>query len=276
MVRGLCLLLIGIMTVAGGALPASARQASPAAIAPSGHPAALEGLPETIWHLADVTLADGTIVTIDDPSLYTIQFLPDGRVAARADCNQVGGDYTVDGDTLTLSALLTTLVGCPEGSLGSDYTAWLDQVISFELSDDVLILILDDGGRLRFMPALVGVTWQWLRFEESTGTVTAPETPSNYSLRFEPDGRVLVRADCNTGRSGYATEGPMIDIEPIALTRMGCGEDSLGSEFVQGVEEASSYTFAGGQLALALPMDAGILHFTARADVETAATPAAG
>jgi heat shock protein HslJ len=266
-----CLLLIGFMVVAGGAMPTSARQATPPAT-----PAEADGLPETLWYLAEVTLADGTVVSIDDPSLYTIQFLPDGQLAARADCNQVAGEYTIDGSTLTFSPLLSTLVGCPEGSLGSDFTAWLDQVLSYELGDDGLVLVLDDGGRLQFVPALVGVTWQWQRFEESTGTVTAPDNPANYTLRFEQDGSLLVRADCNTGRAGYTTDGSMIEIEPIALTRMACGEESLGSEFVRDLEEVSSYAFTGGQLALALPVDVGILLFVGRADGDALATPEAG
>lgn len=271
MMRGLCLLLIGIVSVASGTVPVSARQASPAAT-----PAEAVGLPETVWHLADVTLVDDTVVSIDDPPSYTIQFLSDGRVVARADCNQVSGDYTVGGDALTLSALVTTLLVCSEDSLGSDYTAWLEQVISFELSDDALILIRDDGVRLRFMPALVGVSWQWQRFEASNDTVTAPDNPADYMLRFEPGGRVLVRADCNTGSGRYTADGATITIRDLGLTRQDCGAGSLGNEYVQRLLEVASFTFSSGQLALALPVDAGILLFVARAEADAAATPEAG
>ena len=95
-------------------------------------------------------------------------------------------------------------------------------------------------------------------------------------LQFQPDGRLLVRADCNTGSSSYAVDGMTITIEAIALTRMACGEDSMESEFVQHLNGATSFTFADGQLALVLPMDAGVLLFAARATLDDPGMPVEG
>jgi heat shock protein HslJ len=268
----LCVLLIGAVIAATGVLPAFARQASPEASPGDG-----SGLPETVWYLVEATLADGTVHTPEDPSLYTIQFLPESRVAGRADCNQVAGGYELDGEGgLALTGMLSTLAACPEGSLGSDYTAWLGQVVGYELSEAELVLLLDDGGRLRYVPALGDVTWEWQRFEGGNDEVVIPDRPADYTVRFEPDGGVLVRADCSSGRGRYTVDGSTIDIEAIGLTRMACGENSLGDRYVRDLEEVTSLVFVGGQLVLVLPIDSGVLRFVARASVAGLTTPAAG
>jgi heat shock protein HslJ len=262
--------LIGLLIVVVGAAGAFAMQGTPDAT-----PAGDGPLPPLVWQLTEAALADGTVHVPDDPSRYTIQFLADGQVSARADCNQVGGSYEVDGVGLTLSNLTTTLVGCPEGSLGSEYGSWLESVAGFELTDDALVLSLDDGSTLRFAPALVGVVWEWQQFISSNNAVVAPEEPEQYTLQFQADGSVLVQADCNRGGGSYVTDGPTIAIERIGLTRMACPADSLANEFVTHLEEVSSFVFTEGELSLALPMDGGFLLFTAAAAVAPPTTPVA-
>ena len=44
-------------------------------------------------------------MTIADPSRYTVQFLPEGRLLARLDCNQGRGGYTAAEGVLTLTPL---------------------------------------------------------------------------------------------------------------------------------------------------------------------------
>ncbi|MDQ3692754.1 MAG: META domain-containing protein [Chloroflexota bacterium] len=266
--------LLGVLS---GALMAAA--AVPGGVAapatPEATPAGDGALPPIVWQLTEAALADGTVETPEDPSRYTIQFLPDGSVAARADCNQVGGSYEITGDALTLSGLMMTLVGCPAGSLGTEYVGWLALVTSYEVATDRLILSLADGGTLRFLPAIVGVVWEWQRFLGSNDSAVESGEPENYTLQFEADGRVLARADCNHGRGQYTVEAPAIDIERVGLTRMACPAESLADEFVAYLDEVTSFVIVDGELSLALPTDGGFLIFTARAIVEAPATPAA-
>lgn len=255
-----------------GLVPAAASQSTP------GPTQVAESLlPEVRWELSEAALADGTVHAPDDPELYTIQFLPGGEVIARADCNQVAGAYGLDGDSLGLSGLTTTLAGCPEGSLGADYAAWLDQISGFELTDDALLLDLDDGGELRFTPSLTGVTWEWQRFLGGNNSVVAPQQPDHFTLQFDdgPERIVSVRADCNAGSGGFVQSGPAISIGGLALTDAYCGNGSLDREFLRLLDEVTSFTFLEGRLVLALPVDAGVLIFEARA-IDNAATPVAG
>lgn len=231
-------------------------------------------IPEVRWQLVEAVLTDGTVHVPDDPALYTIQFLATGEVVARADCNQMSGSYELDGDTLSLVNLASTLVGCPEGSLGTDYAVWLELVTDYELMDHELILGLDDGSQLHFAPVLTGVTWEWQRFLGGNDSVVAPDRPDEFTLQFqdEPGDRVLVRADCNQGGGSFEVVDSAFRFGEIGLTRVDCGDESFDREFLRLLSEVTSYTYLEGQLVLALPVDAGVLIFEPRV-LETEATP---
>ena len=266
---GLLALGAAILITVGLAAPALAfrvqREATPGPRAP---------LPETKWQLIEAALSDGTTEVPDDPARYTIQFLPDGQMLLRADCNEGAGFHRVGDDGITLADIETTDEGCPAGSLGGEYVSWLSQGVGFELMTEHLVLLLEDGGRLRFAPTLGDVIWEWRRLEESNGRTLVPDDPAAYTLRFQADGSVHVRADCNTGGGRFQVDGPTMVIEAPAMTRMACDEGSLADEFVRNLEGVTSFSLVRGDLALILPMDAGVLLFTARADPGMTATPA--
>lgn len=265
---GVGALIVAAMLFAADVAPATAAQSTPGA-----PPAAEFALPEVRWELAEATMADGTVPQPDDPALYTIQFLPDGAVVARADCNEVAGAYQLDGDSLSLAGLATTLVGCPEPSLGADYAGWLDRVAGFEVADDALILILDDGGWLRFAPSLTGVGWEWQRFLGGNDSVLAPEHPEDYTIQFEEDGLLLFQADCIlNGTATGVVSGSRFAYDLTPVHDNSCGADSLDREFLRLLSEVTSFTFLEGRLVLALPVDAGVLIFEARA-IDPAVAP---
>jgi heat shock protein HslJ len=256
--RALACLILAILVLPVAVFPALAWQDAPEAT-----PAPESPIPPVTWQLVEASLADGTVHTPDDPSRYTIQFLPDGTVAMQADCNSGGGTFEIDGSMLSMPALRTTLIACPEDSLGDQFGLWLSEVTSFELTDDALILSLTDGGTLRFEAALGGVTWEWHEYQSSDDAVTAPQNPDAYTLRFEDNNHALIRADCNIGSGTVKIDGGMIAIDGISLTRMACAEPSLERDYVRLLDDVGSYLFVAGRLALVLPMDAGTMLFTA-------------
>jgi heat shock protein HslJ len=78
---------------------------------------------------------------------YTITFNDDGTFNAQADCNQVGGKYTIQGEgVLTIELGPATLAECGEASLGDEYTQALSQAGSFTIAENQMnITLLDDG-----------------------------------------------------------------------------------------------------------------------------------
>ena len=85
---------------------------------------------------------------------YTITFNADGNFQATADCNQVGGTYTVqDLSVLTIVPGPSTLAECGEESLGDEYVAALAQAVAYTIAGDELNITLVDDGILTFQAA---------------------------------------------------------------------------------------------------------------------------
>ncbi|HET7093342.1 MAG TPA: META domain-containing protein, partial [Thermomicrobiales bacterium] len=99
---------VGIVTLLFLALFGPAEHATP--------PPGRQAIPSVVWELTALTGPDGGQVTIDDPSRYTAQFLPDGTLVAQFDCNQGGGSYTAAGGALTIVGLRSTMMACEPGS----------------------------------------------------------------------------------------------------------------------------------------------------------------
>jgi heat shock protein HslJ len=253
-------------------LALAAQEATPAPVPPEIGP--------ILWQLRAIENPDGSTTPVDTPARYTVQFLPDGRVAIGADCNRGAGDYTISGSELSFGAIATTRAFCPEGSLSDQFLQALDQVASYSIDQsqatDQLVLGLEEGGALWFSPALTGVVWQWEQFEGGDGAVVAPDVPSRYALQFNDDGSINGTIDCNVAGGSYESDGASISIVMLS-TLIFCGEESLDAEFNRFVTESTSFVIRDGKLHLALPMDGGITSFTAHFPAPAAnGTPEAG
>jgi len=82
---------------------------------------------------------------------YTIEFTGDGRLLVRADCNRGAGRYATDaGGRLTLTAVATTKMGCPAGSLDTAFLRQLGEVEGYRFEGEALTLATRGGGAMRF------------------------------------------------------------------------------------------------------------------------------
>ncbi len=97
------------------------------------------------WQWVEAVL-EGEVVTVGDPSRYTVTFQADGRVAAQFDCNRGGGSYTADGTNLSFGPIMTTLMGCPSDTQDYQFGAGLGRVVGYTLDGDTLTLRLDTEG----------------------------------------------------------------------------------------------------------------------------------
>jgi heat shock protein HslJ len=109
---------------------------------------------------------DGTILTPNKADVFTLTLNTDGSVHIGTDCNGMGGQYTVQGYSLTFSPLMSTLMYC-EGSQEGEFSKMLSEVHAFSLSDTGELL-------LRYQKSGVS-TFIKTQQEESGGT--RPITP---------------------------------------------------------------------------------------------------
>ena len=109
------------------------------------------------WRLVSITTQTpsfSAIVPAEAMVNYTIEFNQDGTFSAKADCNQVSGDYKIQGEgVLTITPGPSTMAECGEQSLSDEYVAALGQAGSFTIAENQLTITLLDDGTLTFTSA---------------------------------------------------------------------------------------------------------------------------
>ncbi len=268
--------------------PAQAGQ-TPAA-QPQSPPASVLQLSGTVWQWNKTTYNDGRTITVSNPANYTIEFfLADGKVAVKADCNNVQGSYTPDANNLTITLGPSTMAACPPGSLDTEYLKELGEVAQYLIQGNTLTLNfkLDSGG-MTFTPAaaqpaqpaavpgqdLGGKQWQWVKTNLSNGQTVNSSNPASYTIAFSmTDGKVAITADCNNAVGEFMTDGQNLQIMIGGVTRAACQPGSLSDEFLTELSQVSSYQVQGDTLTFTT--SGGTMTLTAGpATAQPAAPPA--
>jgi heat shock protein HslJ len=113
--------------------------------------AAEERITSIVWKWQQTRLNDGQTVTADDPTRYTLAFQPDGSLAIRADCNRVGGNYTIENTSLAIETTFSTRAMCPPDSLDQTFLKHLNAAaIVFMREGHLYIDLQFDTGTMRF------------------------------------------------------------------------------------------------------------------------------
>lgn len=114
---------------------------------PADGPAPIQALASQIvnivwqWaHLVETNPPDQ--LDVPDPQNYTLIFRDDGAVNIKADCNQVIGTYTLNGDKLAITLGPSTMAFCGESSLDQQYLTALSKVDAVGASENTLVLYM--------------------------------------------------------------------------------------------------------------------------------------
>ena len=113
-------------------------------------PSPIEG---PVWTWQYAVRVDGTRTTPTGPGLYTLSLGPNRQLKVRADCNQAGGHYRLDGANLTLSVTHSTMAACPPESLDRQFLADIAAVMEWHVEENLLRLNLTGGGTMVFTAA---------------------------------------------------------------------------------------------------------------------------
>ena len=113
-----------------------------------------------------------------------------------------------------------------------------------------------------FTGDLIGPAWAMYKIPDAEGNTVTMEDPDKYLARFNSDGSVDVKSDCNTGVGIYRLKSDnRITIDLTSGTSKDCGEGSYSALFFERLESASSYEIDGDEMALALT-SGGNMRFT--------------
>lgn len=210
---------------------------------------------------------------VPNPDQYTVEFLEDGTLGVKADCNNASGTYTAQNGSITIEMGPMTMAMCPPESLSDDFVARLSQVVIYSLQDDILLLELPaDSGTMLLSenppepepivdPALIGKTWKWFAFQNPIGNTVIP-SPDQYTVDFMSDGTLAVKADCNRATGTYTAQDGSITIKMGPMTMAMCAPGSLSDQFVSRLSNAAVYFFQGDDLLIDLFADGGTMGFS--------------
>jgi heat shock protein HslJ len=194
----------------------------------------------------------------DNPGNYNLQFNSDGTVAIQADCNRVGGSYTLDGSQLAIELGPSTLVACPEGSLGDQFVKNLGEANSYFFDgDDLIISLMFDSGSMRFGPQsneLAGTSWTVIGYNNGRGGVVSVIIGTELTAAFGEDGTLSGSAGCNTYNAGYEVDANNISIGLPISTMMACAEPEgimeQEQEYLTALGTAATYQITGNRLEM--------------------------
>ena len=109
---------------------------------------------------------------------------------------------------------------------------------------------------------ITGIVWQWAAMQE---TVPASQSvvpdPQNYTITFNTDGSVAIKADCNNVTENYKIDGSNLTITLGASTLMACGDASQDTIYLASLSKVNSYAVENGQLQLMFPDNGGKMDF---------------
>ncbi|MCB0195939.1 MAG: META domain-containing protein [Anaerolineae bacterium] len=217
------------------------------------------------WLWQQTLMNNGDLFAPDDPSGYIIQFQPDGTAFIQADCNQVRAGYTVEDNLLTIEPGPSTLVACPEGSLGDQFVMGLTAANSFFFDDagDLLIDLKFDSGTMRFSPQsndLAGSNWIVTSYNNGQEAVVNTMTDTELTANFGTDGRITGNSGCNNYSAGFTVDGNNITIEQGLSTMMACiepeGVMDQEQEFLAALASAATYQITGNTMQMRTADDA--------------------
>lgn len=110
-------------------------------------------LEKTLWQLSSFVAGAENQVVPSDISI-SLQF-ENGKVSGNGGCNNIGGAYIHDGNTVTVSNLLSTKMYCaPAMRWESQFLQWLSQSQSYTIQGETLEINCGDAGKLIFQKDL--------------------------------------------------------------------------------------------------------------------------
>ncbi|WP_230329747.1 META domain-containing protein [Nocardia aurantiaca] len=163
----------------------------------------------------------------------------DGRVSATSGCNTATGPVDLQGNTLQVGEMASTLTVCPDDVAGTDN--WQDGLLrsqpNWTLVGDTLTL-KGNGSTVTMLDRkvahpdkpLTGTTWivtALLRPDAEVRSTTLDEVRP--ALTITPDGKVSGSAGCNTVTGSAQIDGDDVTFQ-IATTRMMCDSQVMEVE----------------------------------------------
>ncbi|MEV0177056.1 META domain-containing protein [Streptomyces sp. NPDC050803] len=165
-----------------------------------------------------------------------------GESGGSVGCNRIGGDVEMDGDTLKITDVVSTAMGCPEpvGTFEQKFMSVFDGSLKAALEgrdgartltltstngDSITLSETETGGAADWAVPLKGTKWNIDTLVSGKGDDgTAQSLPSGVEphLTLAEDGSVSGNYGCNTFRGEAVVKNGTIDFGRLSSTKMAC------------------------------------------------------
>ena len=105
------------------------------------------------WKLESFGVSGAETPVIPDSNI-TLEILNNGQIGGSGGCNSYSASYEIQGNTLAVKDLVSTLMACMENNVSEQETQFFDALKSaskFEISGDRLIIYDDGKSQLNFI-----------------------------------------------------------------------------------------------------------------------------
>lgn len=100
---------------------------------------------------------------------------------------------------------------------------------------------------------IVNVTWKLESVARvGNATITVPN-PDQFTVRFESNSNMSVRADCNSCSGRYSLDGSSISVGNLACTLIACPMPGVDQIFTAALQNARTATASGNRLVMTGP-----------------------
>lgn len=103
------------------------------------------------------------------------------------------------------------------------------------------------------------VDWRLVTLQRPDSTIVSAPAGVTLTARFDDDGTLAVRADCNSCHARYTLSGAALSVSPMACTLIACPSAPLDGEYARILSTATALELEGESLALRSPQ--GTLRF---------------
>ena len=100
---------------------------------------------------------------------------------------------------------------------------------------------------------LVDITWKLESVARVGSALVTVPNPEQFTIRFETNGTLSVRADCNTCTGRYVLDGSTVSIGNLACTLVACPTPGVDTLFTSGLQNAKTVTVNNNNLIMTGP-----------------------
>jgi len=125
----------------------------------------------------------------------------------------------------------------------------------------LLVLAACDNEPENNTSSLEGSSWQLVAIHGMNDSIYAPENPSDYTLRFRSESRLVVDSHCNSAGATWVQNEDLLEFQQFITTRALCPPPTLHNRFISAIISVNRFVRQGDSLRLETAIPGSALEF---------------